>query len=269
VLVSPVHGELDPKQLSEMGASPIGSTFACSCRCTSTSGVRDAWRLSAVVLLSGGPGFLHGGGGAKRDGFELYALSINYGQRHVQELEASRASRARLASNGISSSTRSDAHRRIGADVDADRRAEGSADRSARDSQHLRAGPQHDLPVVAMGWAEVLGASDIFIGVNALDYSGYPGLPAGIHPRLRATRAAGDEGRRRRPAADRPHAADRVVEGEIIRLGLSLGLDYGLTHSCYDPLPGGARAGTATVAGCAPPVLQKLVQPTLDSASRG
>jgi 7-cyano-7-deazaguanine synthase len=91
-----------------------------------------------------------------------------------------------------------------------------------------------------MGWAEVLGASDIFIGVNALDYSGYPDCRpefirafeqlAGL-----ATRA-GVEGKRL--AIHTPLIA--LSKAQIITLGLSLGLDYGLTHSCYDPLPDGA-----------------------------
>jgi 7-cyano-7-deazaguanine synthase len=96
---------------------------------------------------------------------------------------------------------------------------------------------------VAMGWAEVLGSSDIFIGVNALDYSGYPDCrPEFIHAfeqMARLATKAGVEGRLLKihtPLID-------LSKAGIIRLGASLGLDYGLTHSCYDPLPDGGPCG--------------------------
>ena len=89
-----------------------------------------------------------------------------------------------------------------------------------------------------MGWAEVLGASDIFIGVNALDYSGYPDCrPEFIRAFEQLARLATKAGVEGRPLTiHTPLIA--LSKAEIIRLGLSLGLDYGLTHSCYDPLPG-------------------------------
>jgi 7-cyano-7-deazaguanine synthase len=96
---------------------------------------------------------------------------------------------------------------------------------------------------LAMGWAEVLGATDIYIGVNALDYSGYPDCRpefiAAFEAMARLATRAGVEGRGLKihtPLID-------LSKAGIIRLGLSLGLDYGLTHSCYDPLPDGRPCG--------------------------
>jgi len=96
---------------------------------------------------------------------------------------------------------------------------------------------------MALGWAEVLGAADIVIGVNALDYSGYPDCrPEFIHAfehLARLATRAGVEGRRL--TIHTPLIS--LSKADIIRLGLSLGLDYGLTHSCYDPLPSGGPCG--------------------------
>jgi len=200
---------------------------------------------SAVVLLSGGLDSYTAAAVAQRDGFTLHALSINYGQRHAQELAAARAVAAAL---GVK--------RHLELDLDLTRIG-GSALTSHQidvpKDQPIdpRVIPSTYVPArntiflsVALGWAEVIGAADIFIGVNALDYSGYPDCrPAfiGAFERLAnlGTRA-GVEGARFR--VHTPLIS--LGKADIIRRGLELGLDYSLTHSCYDPSPRGRPCGT-------------------------
>ena len=198
----------------------------------------------AVVLLSGGLDSYTAAAVARRDGFTVCALSFNYGQRHVRELEASRAVAAAL---GV------EQHLELDLDLT---KIGGSALTSTRidvpKDQPIDPGviPSTYVPArntiflsVAMGWAEVLGATDIFIGVNALDYSGYPDcrpefIRAFEHLARLATKA-GVEGRGL--TVHSPLIA--LSKAEIIRLGLSLGLDYGLTLSCYDPGTAGRPCG--------------------------
>ncbi len=208
------------------------------------SGEPGAGSPTAVVLLSGGLDSYTAAAVARRDGFTVAALSINYGQRHVRELEASKAvARALGASRHleldldltrIGGSALTSASIEVPKDQPIDPRVIPSTYVPARNTIFLS---------LALGWAEVLGSSDIYIGVNALDYSGYPDCrPEFIHAfeavaRL-ATRA-GVEGR----ALTIHTPLIQMSKGEIIRLGLSLGLDYGLTHSCYDPPDDGAPCG--------------------------
>jgi 7-cyano-7-deazaguanine synthase len=198
----------------------------------------------AVVLLSGGLDSYTAAAVAARDGFSISALSINYGQRHVRELEASKAVARALG-----------AARHLELELDLTR-----IGGSALTSGAIAVPKDHPIdPAVipstyvparntiflslALGWAEVLGSSDIFIGVNALDYSGYPDcrpefIRAFEHLARLATKA-GVEGRRL--TIHTPLI--QLSKADIIRLGLSLGLDYGLTHSCYDPRPDGSPCG--------------------------
>ncbi len=198
----------------------------------------------AVVLLSGGLDSYTAAAVAKRDGFTLNALSINYGQRHVRELAAARAVAASL---GV--------ERHMELVLDLSPIGGSSLTSSAIDVPKDHPIDPHVIPntyvparntiflSMALGWAEVLGAADIVIGVNALDYSGYPDcrpefIQAFEHLARLATRA-GVEGRRL--TIHTPLIS--LSKAEIIRLGLSLGLDYGLTHSCYDPLASGGPCG--------------------------
>ncbi len=199
----------------------------------------------AVVLLSGGLDSATTLAIAVRDGFEPWCMSFRYGQRHACELEAARRVAASFCSAG-----------RI--EIEIDLRAFGGSaltddievprDRSPGDM--ATAIPVTYVPArntiflsYALGWAEVIGAQDIFIGVNAVDFSGYPDCrPAFIAAFQRladlATKA-GVEGRRftiHAPLIDMTKAA-------IIRTGVELGVDYSLTHSCYDPAPDGAACG--------------------------
>lgn len=199
---------------------------------------------NAVVLLSGGLDSYTAAAVAKRDGFGLYALSVNYGQRHSQELAAAREiARAlgverqleldfdltRIGGSALTSSTID-----VPKDQPIDPQVIPSTYVPARNTIFLS---------VAMAWAEVLGASDIFIGVNALDYSGYPDCRPefirAFEQLARLATKAGVEGR----LLTIHTPLIRLSKAEIIRLGLSLGLDYGLTHSCYDPGPGGRPCG--------------------------
>jgi len=198
----------------------------------------------AVVLLSGGLDSYTAAAVAKRDGFSVFALSINYGQRHAQELEAARTVARAL---GVQAHLELDLDlTRIGGSALTSDQIDVPKDQPI-DPQVI---PSTYVPArntiflsVAMGWAEVLGASDIFIGVNALDYSGYPDCrPEFIRAFEQLARLATKAGVEGRPlTVHTPLIA--LTKAEIIRLGLSLHLDYGLTHSCYDPQPGGKACG--------------------------
>ena len=199
---------------------------------------------TAVVLLSGGLDSYTAAAVARRDGFDVCALSFRYGQRHRQEIAAAaRVARAvgaarhlvldlDLTAIGGSSLTSSDMA------IPKDR----SVDATDIPSTYVPARNTIFLSV-ALGWAEVLGASDIFIGVNALDYSGYPDCrPEFIHAfeqLARVATRAGIEGR----ALTVHTPLMTLTKADIIRLGLELGLDYGLTLSCYDPARDGTPCG--------------------------
>ncbi|MEO7158456.1 MAG: 7-cyano-7-deazaguanine synthase QueC [Vicinamibacterales bacterium] len=198
----------------------------------------------AVVLLSGGLDSYTAAAVAKRDGFTLFALTINYGQRHLQELEASRIVARSL---GVAQ------HLELTLDLT---RIGGSALTSSAidvpkdqpiDPKQI---PSTYVPArntiflsLALGWAEVVGASAIFIGVNALDYSGYPDCrPEFINAFEQLARLATRAGVEGRPLTVHTPLIE-LSKAAIIRLGLSLGLDYGLTHSCYDPIADGRPCG--------------------------
>lgn len=191
----------------------------------------------AVVLLSGGLDSYTAAAVARQEGLELYALTVNYGQRHARELSAARAVAVAL---GVV--------RQVELALDLTQFG-GSALTSRLDVPKDRLPESGEIPVtyvparntiflsLALAWAEVLDASEIVIGVNALDYSGYPDCrPEFVRAfetlAALATRAGvhGRSLRVRTPLID-------LSKAEIIRLGVSLGLDYALTHSCYDPGP--------------------------------
>ena len=192
-----------------------------------------------IVLLSGGLDSYTAAAIAKGDGFELCALTVLYGQRHAREVESARAVARAL---GVRR------HLELPIDLRAIGGSSLTSDASVPRDRDLAATdiPSTYVPArntiflsLALAWAEVLEASDIFIGVNALDYSGYPDCrPEFIHAfeslATLATRA-GVEGTRFR--VHTPLIS--LSKAQIIQRGLALGLDYGLTHSCYDPAPDG------------------------------
>jgi 7-cyano-7-deazaguanine synthase len=195
----------------------------------------------AVVLVSGGLDSATALAIARSQGFECYALSVAYGQRHAAELDAA----ARIAA-----AVGAHEHRVMGVDLAA---IGGSAltDMSLEIPQKPGTGiPITYVPArntlllsLALGWAEVLGAGDIFVGVNALDYSGYPDCrPEFIEAFERlaqvATKAGVEGGRLtiQAPLISKSKA-------DIIRTGLALGVDYGLTVSCYQADSAGRACG--------------------------
>jgi 7-cyano-7-deazaguanine synthase len=191
--------------------------------------------MQAVILLSGGLDSYTAAAIARSDGFTLNALTIHYGQRHAREVEAARAIARALGvarHQELTVDLRGIGGSSLTSDLDVPRDRDPSA--PGIPSTYVPARNTIFL-ALALGWAEVLDVRDLFIGVNALDYSGYPDCrPEFIHAfeslASVATRA-GVEG-----ARFRVHTPlIRLSKAEIIRTGVALGLDYGLSHSCYDP----------------------------------
>lgn len=197
----------------------------------------------AVVLLSGGLDSYTAAAIARQQGYALHALTVRYGQRHAVEVDAARAVGRAL---GVT--------RHVEIDVDLSAFG-GSSLTSALPVPKDRAIDQDEIPstyvparntvflALALGWAEVLGANDLFIGVNARDYSGYPdcrpAFIAAFEGLASVATAAGVGG-----VSYKVHTPlIAMTKAEIIRAGLALGLDYGLTHSCYDPAPAGGPCG--------------------------
>ncbi len=200
----------------------------------------------AVVLLSGGLDSATVLAVAKSEGYAPYALSFSYGQRHAWELEA-----ARLVAQSIGVVE----HRIAAIDLRAFGGSALTADIAVpkgRTADEMTGSiPITYVPArntiflsFALAWAEVLESSDVFLGVNALDYSGYPDCRpeyiAAFETMANLATKAGVEGRQ----TLRIHTPlIALSKAEIIRLGGSLGVDYGLTSSCYDPSPAGAPCG--------------------------
>ncbi len=193
----------------------------------------------AVVLLSGGLDSYTAAALARADGFRLCALTIRYGQRHAREIEAARAVAAWLGvRRHIELDVNLSAFGGSSLTTDAPVPKDRPIDPTEIPSTYVPARNTVFL-ALALGWAEVVGARDIVIGVNALDYSGYPDcrpefIAAFEHLASLAT-AKGVQG-----ARFRVHAPLQALnKADIIRKGVELGLDYSLTHSCYDPDPHG------------------------------
>lgn len=198
----------------------------------------------ASILLSGGLDSATVLAIARAQGFECHCLTVDYGQRHRVELEAA----ARVAADLGAAS-----HRFLSLDL---RAIGGSALTDGIEVPHGDEPGAEGVPVtyvparntvllaLLLGHAEVTGATDLFIGANAVDYSGYPDcrpafLDAFAELANLATVAGAEHGARfrvRAPLLD-------LTKAEIIRRGIELGVDYGLTHSCYDPTPEGFACG--------------------------
>jgi 7-cyano-7-deazaguanine synthase len=203
-------------------------------------------RRPAVILLSGGLDSATAAAIARHEGFGLYALSVDYGQRHRFELDA-----ARRVAKAIG------VERHVVLSVDLTQFG-GSALTAAIDVPKDRPADEmtHGIPItyvparntvflsLALAYAESIGAADIFVGVNAVDYSGYPDCRpeyiAAFGAMANLATKASVEGR----LSYSIHAPlIRMTKAEIIRRGIELGVDYGLTHSCYDPDASGAPCG--------------------------
>ncbi|MBW2707842.1 MAG: 7-cyano-7-deazaguanine synthase QueC [Deltaproteobacteria bacterium] len=200
----------------------------------------------AVVLLSGGLDSTTVAAIARSEGYDIFGLSFRYGQRHAVELEAA----ARVADSlGVTE--------HLVMDMDL-RKIGGSAltDRIDVPKGRRKGAKKNEIPVTyvparntiflsyALAWAEVLGAWDIFVGVNAVDYSGYPDcrpeyIAAFEHMANLATKAGVTGNQRIRIRAP----LIKMTKAEIIKTGFGLGVDYRLTHSCYDPAPNGKACG--------------------------
>ena len=199
--------------------------------------------MRAVVLLSGGLDSYTAAAMAARDGYELYALTVRYGQVHAREVEAARRVAAALK-----------VRRHIELTVDLAAFG-GSALVGAGAIPKDRPLDGGDIPStyvparntiflsLALGWAESEGAGAIVIGANAIDYSGYPDCRPAFLQAFEALAALGT----RAGLAGTPLRVLapllRLSKAEIIAAGQELGLDYGLTHSCYDPRPDGGPCG--------------------------
>ena len=202
-----------------------------------------------MVLLSGGLDSYTAAAIAKSDGFDLYALTVHYGQRHGREIEAARAVARAL---GVAR------HLELAVDLRAIGGSSLTSDPSVVDIPRDRDPdaalgegiPSTYVPArntvflsLALGWAEALDARDIVIGVNALDYSGYPDCRPEF---VRAFEALANVATRAGVEGARFHIHTPLIamsKADIVRRGLGLGLDYGLTHSCYDPTPEGLACG--------------------------
>ena len=202
--------------------------------------------LKAVVLLSGGIDSATTLAIAKNMGFDIYALSFSYGQRHAVELKAAKRIAKR---NGVI--------RHLILDIDL-RKIGGSALTADIKVPKNRGAEEmkKDIPATyvparntiflsyALAWAEVTGASDIFIGVNVLDYSGYPDCRpeyiAAFEQMANLATRAGVEGKQKLKIHT---PLIRMSKSRIIKKGIELGVDYSLTHSCYDPSKSGAACG--------------------------
>ena len=197
----------------------------------------------AVVLLSGGLDSTTAAAIARHEGWALYALTVRYGQTHTQELEAAR--RVAAAFGCVQ-------HVELGVDLAAFGGSSLLGDGEIPKDRALDAAdvPSTYVPArntvllsLALGWAEVVKAERIVIGVNVMDYSGYPDcrpeyIAAFEYLATLATRA-GVGGQSLRIWAP----LQQLTKAAIIRAGLALGVDYGLTHSCYDPRPDGTPCG--------------------------
>lgn len=197
----------------------------------------------AVILLSGGLDSATVLALAREQGFEPYALSVSYGQRHVAELAA-----AQRVADALGAAR----HQTMHVNLDA---VGGSALTDRQIDVPESASPAGSIPItyvparntlflsLALGWAEVLGAQDLFLGVNAVDYSGYPDCRPAFIEAFEALAAvatkAGVEGR-----GFRIHAPLLTMsKADIIREGVRLGVDYGLTVSCYQADEQGRACG--------------------------
>ncbi|UCD33966.1 MAG: 7-cyano-7-deazaguanine synthase QueC [Desulfobacterales bacterium] len=200
----------------------------------------------AVILSSGGIDSTTAMGIAKQDGFKIYSISFYYGQRHAFELEAARKVADAL---GVVKHLVIDIDlKQIGGSSLTD---EIDVPKGRNETTMANEIPLTYVPArntiflaYALAWSEVLGSSDIYIGVNALDYSGYPDCrPEYIEAFERMANLATKAGVQGMIKTRIRTPLIHLTKAQIIQKGLELGIDYALTHSCYDPSPRGQACG--------------------------
>ena len=203
-------------------------------------------RPKAVLLLSGGLDSTTLLAHALHDGFDVHAMTFRYGQRHAGEIEAARRVAVRHAVRDhvvVDIDLRTFGGSALTSEIDVPK--DRTADEMARGIPITYVPARNTIFLsFALAWAEVLKAGDIFIGVNALDYSGYPDCRpeyVAAYERMAnlATRGGVDG---TNPIRIRTPLID-LTKAEIIRRGIELGVDYSITRSCYDPDPSGAACG--------------------------
>jgi len=210
------------------------------------SGIEQLRSRAAVVLLSGGLDSATTAAIARAEGYRLFALSVDYGQRHRFELEAAKCvakslgvERHVVASVGLDQFGGSALTADIAVPMDRD------------DSQISHGIPVTYVPArntvflsLALGYAEVVGAADLFIGVNAVDYSGYPDCRPEFIAEFEKLANLATKAGVEKTIDFRIHTPlIQMTKAEIIRRGTELGVDYGLTHSCYAPSAMGVSCG--------------------------
>jgi 7-cyano-7-deazaguanine synthase len=202
--------------------------------------------IPAVVLLSGGLDSATAAAIAREEGFAVHALSVDYGQRHRFELEAARrvAQSLRLVEHRVTSiDLAAFGGSALTADIDVPK-GRGIAEMSVGIPVTYVPARNTVMLSLALAYAETIGAGDVFIGVNAIDYSGYPDCRpefiAAFERLANLATKAGVDGSLR----FRIHAPlVKLTKAEIIRRGIQLGVDYALTHSCYAPGAAGTACG--------------------------
>ena len=200
----------------------------------------------SVVLLSGGLDSATTLAICRHEGFEAHALSFDYGQRHKLELQAA---------NRVAAALRVHDHRIATIDLRVFGGSALTADLAVPKNREHEHGEPREIPITyvparntiflsyALAWCEVLGAADIFIGANAIDYSGYPDCRpefiSAFETLARLATKAGVEGTKFQIHAP----LISMSKADIVRKGAELGVDFSLTHSCYDPTPEGFACG--------------------------
>jgi len=201
----------------------------------------------AVVLVSGGLDSTTCLAIAKREGYDLYALTLSYGQRHKVEIQAARKiAKAYQVKKHLELEVPLTT---IGGSSLTDKKIKVPKQRSLKEMG--KGIPSTYVPArntvflsLALAWAEVLGAEDIFIGVNALDYSGYPDCrPEFIRAYEKLAKLATKKGVEGKWKLKIHTPLIRMSKAQIIKTGLKLKVDYAMTHSCYDPTPRGKACG--------------------------
>jgi 7-cyano-7-deazaguanine synthase len=202
--------------------------------------------LKAVVLLSGGIDSATTLAIAQNSGFVIYALSFRYGQRHAVEMEASLriAQKSSVAEHLVLDiDLRKIGGSALTADINVPRNREAKEMKENIPVTYVPARNTIFLSY-ALAWAEVIGANDIFIGVNVLDYSGYPDCrPEYIEAYQKMANLATKAGVEGKQKLKIHTPLIQLSKSQIIRKGMELGVDYSLTHSCYDPSDSGEACG--------------------------